>query len=98
MRDLLGGQRKVLEQHAGRSRLAVGIDSDDRTVQPDVLVPERGRARFDCNARECPGQHGCAPVGILPVEYVNDPDVICQNDNPSGRIASVIICWWPTDR
>ena len=30
--------------------------------------------------------------------HVHGPGVvICQNDSPSGFMASVIICWWPTE-
>ena len=32
-----------------------------------------------------------------PASAIGAGVVSCQNDSPSGFIASVIICWWPTE-
>ncbi len=32
-----------------------------------------------------------------PASAIGRGVVICQTDRPRGVIASVIICWWPTE-
>src|SRR5688500_4208956 len=58
LHQVLGVDAEELVDVAGGSRLAEAVDADDLALEPDILAPVVGNARFYCDARHATRKHG----------------------------------------
>src|SRR5436190_11809297 len=83
--DVLNGEAEVLEQHAGRSRLAERVDADDRAIESHVFAPVVGHARFDSDTRGAARKDSVTVVRVLVVERTGGRHRYHANGDAFGR-------------